>query len=292
MSEPSATEVSSLDHPASDDDNKVFTFGAERFSDITIHYQSSSYHMHQYMLATGSKYFDTVLTDTTDSNKCMVSEQCNKPLHRRCIELTGTQIGGVDVSIHELNTFFRSLYAEARPEWREMLMSERQNGTWPSHYYIAKVVSSDTTPDEMHIDSYELDGVRRHVVKRHCVTESVLSWTSWTNRNWLFRDTLAEHKNHHLADYFQCTSMLAIYEKQALVNVEAVLQASPFHPSLWRLLILCDRYNWPTARKVCLEACAKHKSCNTFKHWGTIVTQLKSATMTELFIAAVNRKTP
>lgn len=137
-------------------DPQVFSFGLEHLSDVTVHYQSASFHMHQYVLVI-SEYFEALLTSRSEQeHKCSVSDQCSTKAFRSCIELPGEQIGGVDVSVKDLHEFFRCLYADQGRPWRERVMSERQTDKWPEYYYVAKVVSTDRTVDTATVDSYEI----------------------------------------------------------------------------------------------------------------------------------------
>lgn len=276
-------------------DPQVFSFGLEQLSDVTVHYQSASFHMHQYVLVISSKYFEALLMSRSEQeHKCLVSDQWSTKAYRRCIELPGEQIGGVDVSVKELHEFFRCLYADQGRPWRERVMSERQTDKWPEYYYVAKMVSTDRTADTATVDSYEIDGIRRHVMKGQMLAPDksgkVVKASELKIDSWFYDADLKEPKNFHLADYFQCFSMMCVYEKQALVNAQAVVKAGLFYyNSLWKILLLSDRYGWSETRILCLQACSKHKACNEMKHWAKIVTLLKPTTLAELFVLLVNQ---
>lgn len=273
---------------AADTGHEVFSFGVERFSDITVHYRSASFHMHQYVLVIASKYFNALLTENEDQDhKCMLSDRCTKESRRRCVELPGKQIGGIDISVSELNELFRNLYADQVSTWRDEFVSGRNNNRWPTRYYIAQVISVDLPTDTVTIDSYEIDGVHRYVVQGLayvCGNELIQTVSGMK----FFHDSLCQldnDKSHHLADYFQCSSMMASYEKHSLVNAEAISKASfSCYVHLWKILLLSDRYGWSQTRKFCLEACSKHKSCHKMEQWESIVASLQKSTLAELFI--------
>lgn len=108
--------------------------------------------------------------------------------------------------------------------------------------------------------------------------------------DWLCDDDLKEPKNFHLADYFQCSSMMSVYEKQALVNSKALVEAGlGYYINLWEILLLSDRYGWSETRTFCLQACSKHKACNEMQQWTRIVTLLKPTTLADLFLLLVNQ---
>jgi hypothetical protein len=219
-----------------------FSFGFDKLSDITVHYRSASYHLHQFALVRHSKYFEALIMDDSSGSSCNHDPLCHSTNgNHRCITLEGDQIGGVDVTAEQLN----ELYAESDDEWREKIMSSRQNDKWPSHFYMVKVISTDTSTDKATVDSYEIDYVRRHVMIGQTYAgdrkASALIAGACSRSN-----HITEHANYHLADYFQSTQLLTRYETQALVTAEALasnLAKLGDRLQLWRLLLLADRFN-------------------------------------------------
>lgn len=271
---------------------QVFNFGDKKLSDITVHYLSASFHMHQFVLARGSKYFKALLPISREpGSQCSLSDRCNRSSSRSCVKLLD-EIGGDDISIDELNEFFRCLYADQlKKDWRQRIMSERQNDEWPAHGYFSEVVSTNEETDEIIIDVYELDGIRRHVAKGQsinhpnwsCKASSHLASGMWLENR---IPSLSEHKNYHLANYFGCLSMMAVYEKQAMVIAKTSLRQR-FSFELWRILLLSDRYEWTEVREFCMQACLKHKRCRKMELWKDIVTSMKPSTQAELLAAAL-----
>lgn len=288
--------VASLD--ASSSNSNVFSFGVDRLSDVTLHYRGAIFHMHQYVLITSSKYFDVLLSSCSDERQARCS-LCHRyrtlPTipHHRCITLEGPKIGGVQISVEQLHEFLRCVYAETSREWRERIRSERQNASdkWPSHYYVLCVVSVDAAADVVVGDSYEIDCVRRHVVKGGTGMNGSKASVSCKVGQWIPSGGMLEHPNYHLADYFQCVSMMEHYEEQSLIYAEAALQTSTawMQQQVWRILLLSDRYGWSKTRKICIQACSKYGECEKLDNWPMIQKSLKPATLAELFVNSSRR---
>lgn len=84
--------------PASLSDDNLYKFKPENLSDITVHYQSKSYRLHQYVLVTKSKYFEAALMTSKSDDACVLPDCLLNDASHRCIKLEGHQLGGVDVS--------------------------------------------------------------------------------------------------------------------------------------------------------------------------------------------------
>lgn len=283
-----ANSIPSLDNDSSK--SLSFTFAPDKFSDVTVHYRQASYHMHVYVLVNMSRYFEAVLSADIESEAeeaCALSQRClNKPSGTRCVDLKGDQIGGVDVTVDQLNSFFRQLYAslDNQGPWQQLIKADRKQNAWPSHYYLMKVCSTDAEKDEAVLESYEHDGIHPHVVSGLTVGLSgdQHKASSEPVGSWLHSVCMAEHFAYHLADYFQADRLMKTYETQA--DLVAKTSSSRSLDQCWRILQLTDRYNWPAARKICLQACAHDTQCQTREAWKQVSAKLKLATMTELFL--------
>jgi hypothetical protein len=276
-----------------DSDKASFEFVPERFSDVTIHYQSASFHLHRYVLSTMSKYFVALLCAdvSADDEPCKLSDRCRSSSVHRCFTLDD-QIGGVDVTVNQLNSFFRHLYAfaDGSQEWQNLIESDRPEGEWPEHYYLLRIVSTDAEKDEVMVDSYEHDRVHTQLVRGKTVNvdrQGECKASAAVIGSWYEPQDVKEHPNYHLADYFQCIKLMQHYEAQAETIVRV---PSGILDQVWRILLLADRYKWQTVRSICMEICAKDTQCGNRSNWKKIVVNMKQSTITELFIAGLKRQ--
>lgn len=117
--------------PAGMDEQKQepqeFSIEPSLLTDFTVHFGSTSFHLHRFVLSTQSKYFSVLLSPDElrgASGDCRLTERCRQPGHR-CVSLPGTQIGGQEVTVGQLQQFFEYLSCginqQSLVEWRKQL---------------------------------------------------------------------------------------------------------------------------------------------------------------------------
>lgn len=278
--------------PMSLSDDKTYSFKPENLSDVTIHYRAATFHMHQYVLTTQSKFFAAALSTDRDE-PCSICPGRPSIPHHRCITLPGGRIGGVEITISIILAFFRRLYATIddsnEPQGDEAV--SRIITRWPRHYYLTQITSVDPVKDEATLDCYEHDDVHSKIFKSMTVSvgpDTRRKVSSYKVGQWFYSVGLAEHPNYHLADYFQCDALMKRYGKQ-LETIIPRCQQSTFFDQAWRILVLTERYNWPAVRAACIKVCAADHNCHLptkLPRWKTIASKLKNETMMAVFIAS------
>jgi hypothetical protein len=276
--------------PQSLSDDHVYTFKPENLSDVTLHYRRATFHMHQYVLTTQSKFFEALLS--TERTPCTICSGRSSPSHHRCLSLPGGQIGGIEVKIATILPFFRHLYATIDNSNTEKSVDPeaRVVTRWPRHYYLAHVTAVDPAKDEATVDCYEYDAVHSRIFRGVWVgpPESRRKMSSYQPNCWFYSIGLEPHPHYHLADYFQCDKLMRMYGKQLLVILPKC-EPRIYVDQAWRILLLTDRYHWPDVRAAAIRICAADSRFGPNSHmprWRSTASQLKIETMLDVFVAA------
>lgn len=262
--------------------------------DCTVHYRSSSLHMHKYMLVTMSQYFETVLTaaasDVThesQSSRCNLTTLCSRPGHL-CVSLPGSEIGGVDVNVHVLIQFMRHLYmhGDVTGQWKKCLDSEAaQRTVIPDECILLVITAVDVKKDETVYDVYEHDQITVLKLKNNIVNDVP---TSKLPIGFIMStSTPIQHLDYHLANYFQCNTLMIIYEKQAHAMITK-LTTRERGLIVWLILELADRFKWSALREQCVALCAKKSSIfsESDEQWKKFALTLPPLLMLDVFQAS------
>lgn len=274
--------------PASLSEDNSYKFKPENLSDITVHYQSKSYRVHQYVLVTKLKYFDALMTSKPDG-ACVLPDCLLNDASHRCIKLEGTQLGGVNVSTDDLLTFFHHMYAAAdsNGDWDKVIDAKRKPASpscWPRDFYFGIIHDVDPTTDTTSVDFYLFDGIRRYDMKgATCGTGLTQTKASSYKIGACFDSSAVNnHPNLHLADYFQADSMMKQYETQAGLVVKTLPGRSSI--IIWKIAQIADRYGWQEVRATCIPLCSKVNKLTA--PWRDFARKLKPDTLIEIFEAS------
>lgn len=268
-----------------------FEFEPKQCSDFTVHYRGASYHVHQFVLLQQSKYFETILMDQS-TTPCDVSDRCKRAGHR-CVTME-EQIGGVDVDVNDLYSFFLSLYenVDLTGSTKQAIQQQKENREFPGHCFMAHVLSEDKANEKSTIRCFWFDGQQTRTIPS---SSKVLSASGaekpyynfgaglrWIGSDW---DCVNEHPTFHLADYFQCERLSKLHEKQLQLILQQTDQSAIYQP-VWRILLLAERFRWESLRKQCITGCIKDGECATRPAWKRLTASLPIETMQNLFSAA------
>lgn len=281
-----------------------YTFEPQSMVDFTIHFRSTSYHVHALHMYERSKYFQALLDTETES--CTLTEKCKLPGHR-CVTIgdqteTTTdndmikhsikqtiygRIGGVVVKPDDLHDFFRRVYAHAdgTGHWKQRLLDEDDQEELPDNY-IARIAATDTVNDTVTYQLYTHDQMYERTVKGSYIAGRKASLQ--TVGSWSYGLSILDSPCYHLANYFQCDWLMSKYERQASLVVSLAADNDCFY-ACWRILRLADRYHWKEVRESCIAACIRHRDCASLPSWKIIYQSLDPQTVIDLFIASINR---
>lgn len=251
-------------------------------SDFTVHYQDTSFHLHQFVLIKLSGFFEAILNDKT-IEICSQSDHCSQSNHR-CIAL-GSDIGGISITPKDLYRFFLGMYEHfaCGNEYSDLIEDLAQQEDFPGYSFFAVIENTILDEDEITVSSYEFDKIRTRSARgtvgkskrnSHCKKGTHIGLTWWCTD---------EHPNYHLADYFQCDSMMYKYRKQALYMVR---MSTGICQALWRFLLLTDRFYWPDVRTACLKTIKRFELMQE-PGWTKILILFKPNTVKEIINAGI-----
>lgn len=257
-------------------------------SDFTVHYRGASYNLHQFVLLQQSKYFETILMDQSIT-PCDVSDRCKRAGHR-CVTME-EQIGGVDVDVNDLYSFFLSLYenVDLSGTTKQAIQQQKENREFPGHCFMAQVLTEDKATEKATVRCYWFDGQQTRTIPS---SSQVLLGAAkrtynfdglrWIGFDW---DCVNEHPTFHLADYFQCERLSKLHERQLQSILQHVDHSTIYQP-VWRILLLAERFRWESLRKQCITGCIMDGECATRPAWNRLTASLPIETMQNLFSAA------
>lgn len=283
-----------------------YFFEPTLFSDVTIHYQLTSYHVHATVLYTASKFFNVLLgsqfaPNNHSVNDCDVTSRCTRH-HHRCIHFEGTTLGGASITGDDFYEFLVHLYAHVdgtSPRGKRVTPTNKQSNTQTNHqtsdklpkfYYIARITNVDVARDIVTYQCYGYDQTTEQNVTGGSILVSGQSVKATTQcvGSWIFSLAVVDSPNYHLAYYFECESLMYQYQMQAESIFKHAASTSLFFP-IWKLLRLADRYHWHSMRAACLELCLKDKNCASRAGWHALYKTLDPNTSAELFSMALKR---
>lgn len=277
-----------------DDEAEEIAFDNTKLSDYTIHFNDMdseciSLHMHRNTLVLMSKYFETLILEADDNkpSKCTRTAKCQEPGHR-CLIWKGCQIGGLMISRRNIKDFFHSLYAafDGSGRSKETFDRARKEGYLchfvPDEEILRRVKAIDPIKRLATYDCWDYHS-RYEVTCLYLWSTPVLPklGTKWPSDQGEY-----DPEAYHLANYFQCDSLLKMYEATAVEVVNA-LENTECCDLIWLLLRCADKYKWSELRNLCLKAVAKDVTCRLRPDWKDIVESIDHATLIEAFALAV-----
>lgn len=269
---------------------------AEDIVDCTVHFGSVSFHMHKYVLVKMSKYFKEAFASLVAESytgvykQCTMNQRCTRPGHL-CITLSSEAIGGVVIDKKHLKSFFQHMYAhfDGTGDFKMSIETSRDYHTDQMYRYYSQITATDVDKDEVCFQVFECDGVRQF----EAIGQKAGDDKDFTKPvgTWFFQTSSASHPHYHLADYFQCDSLIKLYVEQAQKILHTALAQSLYHP-VWRLLLLTDQHKWAASlRPECIKMCAKDNHCKKRECFKAVASKLNKDTLIEVFQAAVCRST-
>lgn len=285
--------------PLDSDDNEStegieeYVFEPADFVDCTLHYDNVSFHLHQNWLYVGSGYFKALFkSPSTDDEDCCLTEKCIRP-HHRCVTISDTSIGGTEVSVGSLLNFLRQLYCEVdgSGSWREKYIEEfevERQYKMSKYWYIARCNSVDVTNDLVCFLCYNFDDLREKQVHGSSIiiSGSTMQTSEQQIGTWIQNAQYDDPPHFHLANYFECPSLMKRYENMALSSLNKAIELN-LYSVIWRILRSADQYHWKTTRLLCIEACLNDRECGKRPKWVQLFQTFDIKLMSELFARAV-----
>jgi hypothetical protein len=288
--------------PVSLEMSAEYSFDPQSLSDFTVHFRSTSFHLHALHMYERSKYFQAILDSETEP--CTITDKCQRPGHR-CVTIgdhsvdngdtTTTKqtnihigcLGGVAVKVDDLYEFFKRLYmhADGTGQWKQRVSEDTDNDELPDNY-IARISATDVANDSVTYQLYTYDQMYERTVKGSYIAGRKASLQSVNS--WSYGLSILDSPQYHLVNYFQCDWLMKKLDDHAALVVELASDNDCFY-ACWRILRLADRYHWKSVREACINACIRHRDCGTLPSWKIIYQTLDPQTVIDLFTASVNR---
>lgn len=275
------------------------TYGIAKLSDFTIHFVDAtvariSAHCHRVVLASMSKYFEAIIMADDDEalSNCQITETCKKPGHR-CFNWSGFQVQDEDIlsSITNFSEFLESMYAAFDGSGR---CQKKYDSRFPDESYLWRVQSFDRLRRTVTFECWDYHG--RFEYKSR--TDSPWDLPDWdwnapeeVGYLWQCVDRELSGFMFCFASYFECESLMKMYEANAIAVVNMLTKEySTGFDLFWVFLIWADTYNWSALRARCLQAVVKDKKCQSRSSWKRIVASVKHETLAEAFALAVQSR--
>lgn len=261
-------------------------------SDFTIHYQSTSFHLHSFLLYTSSNFFHVLLSQDSD-NSCNLTDRCSLQDHR-CLTLEGDCIGGVPVTVDELEAFLKQMYCliDGTDCWRkriepgDLLDCCDCAGTWHSAL-VVEIQSGEALIHYVGGRAGVVNESDESIVKTSARLMPWLSNTITSTR--VLRQTLIDSPNFHLAFFFECNLLDQRYQ-QRMHEVITCAASNCLYESLWNILPICDKYYWKEARAACIDALVKDKKCAEHPQWKKHYSSVNLTTFADLYSSMASRR--
>lgn len=298
------------DDCADEDDfeaDNEYEFGIASMSDYTIHFtdignRRASLHLHRLVLVSMSKFFEAFFQgEEKVTSICDITGKCSEPGHR-CFSWDGTEIGGEVIGASELTEFFCSMYVAFDGSGRSSSLLDEQRHSMLYHIdhssvylYIVKQVLEKNNTRYIRYDCWDYHGAFELVHSHsHGVPPAVGAMSFFLHddepMNWLGEQE--EHLSYHLANYFQCDSLMKLYENAAIEVIKQMMGRSN-HKGFtfaWLMLGIADKYKWKDLRSHCLSVVALDSSCRSRPNWRRYATSLCVDTLADAFAACAERR--
>lgn len=282
MTESSANQIESLSS-LSENDTKETSFEPIDLSDLTLHYNSQSFHVHAVILSKESKFFEAAIraARVSYSTSCSLTSVCSEPGHR-CLTLPDAP-GGSQFTIREFEEFLRHIYDGS------LLLSSYVNFDGPPKYEI-RLNANTGIYGSLIVNGNQLDvAITRQgnsapsafSVRSGCSGMlGIDSFQRIQSLNLLAPNDRLLAFLVKLSHYFQCTSLLKHQEQCcAMLLTEAAGKGQ--YESLWQLLLLCEACHWKMTNDV-IYIVSKDKQFKTRSCWQSVSKSLTSQTLTRL----------
>jgi hypothetical protein len=278
-----------------DDTMQEITYEPHQFSDLTLHYQTASFHVHSLILHRESAYFAVLIEAASADDVCTFTDQCSTSC-RRCITLNES-FGGFDATVNQIKNFLDHLYSPhslllnhvTSQSSKEASQLGRVQFDLCSEVMVEKASTKEFVPgyiSDMHGGFITVTYNSTGTLTRLPITSPRLVYTTtrpiFHNKKSVLRSFLTENEaSIKLAHYFDCQTLLQFYELVCRSLVQESLDTSDFAP-LWGLLVLAEMLHWDIIKQRIISALGVAFDFQSGTSWQESAIRLSPRTLVDL----------